>query len=213
MRMCCSVLQCVAVCCNVLQCVAVCCNVLQCVAVCSVSQCVEWNQHTTFMIHWRMCCSVLQCVAACCSVLQCLAVCCSVLQYVAIRQYSVLDKRMGRKFNVLQCVSVSWSVLQCGAVCFSVFWCVLVCCGVSQCVAMCSNTTIWRIGQAHVLHVHAFKHTCTCCAYTYYAQTHTLLACARVFVHTKYTRKQAHVHMIHVHFILGEEGGREGRPD
>ena len=44
-RLCCSVVQCVAVCCSVLQCVAVCCSVLQCVAVC---------------------CSVLQCVAVCC---------------------------------------------------------------------------------------------------------------------------------------------------
>jgi len=36
-RMCCSVLQCVAVCCSVLQCVAVRCSALQCVAVrCSV---------------------------------------------------------------------------------------------------------------------------------------------------------------------------------
>jgi len=42
-KVCCSVLQCVAVC---LQCVAVWCSVLQCVAVC---------------------CSVLQCVAVCCS--------------------------------------------------------------------------------------------------------------------------------------------------
>ena len=40
-KLCCSVLQCVAVCCSVLQCVAVCCSVLQCVAVCcSVLQCV-----------------------------------------------------------------------------------------------------------------------------------------------------------------------------
>jgi len=33
-RMCCSVLQCVAVCCSALQGVAMCCSVLQCVAVC-----------------------------------------------------------------------------------------------------------------------------------------------------------------------------------
>ena len=31
MKLCCSVLQCVAVSCNVLQCVAVCCSMLQCV--------------------------------------------------------------------------------------------------------------------------------------------------------------------------------------
>jgi len=46
-KVCCSVLQCVAVCCSVLQCAAVYCSVLQCVAVCF---------------------SVLQCVAVCCSV-------------------------------------------------------------------------------------------------------------------------------------------------
>jgi len=46
-KVCCSVLQCVAVCCSVLQYVAVCCIVLQYVAVC---------------------CSVLQCVAVCSSV-------------------------------------------------------------------------------------------------------------------------------------------------
>jgi len=56
-KLCCSVLQCVAVYCSVLQCVAVCCSVLQRVAAC---------------------CNVLQCVALCCSVLQCVAVCCSV---------------------------------------------------------------------------------------------------------------------------------------
>jgi len=34
-RMCCSVLQCVAVCCSAVRCVAVCCSALQCAAVCS----------------------------------------------------------------------------------------------------------------------------------------------------------------------------------
>ena len=48
-KVCCSVLQCVAVCCSLLQCVAVCCSVLQWVAVG---------------------CSGLQWVAVCCSVLQ-----------------------------------------------------------------------------------------------------------------------------------------------
>ena len=33
-KLCCSVLECVAVCCSVLQCVAVCCSVLQCAGVC-----------------------------------------------------------------------------------------------------------------------------------------------------------------------------------
>jgi len=45
-KVCCSVLQCVAVCC-VLRCVVVCCSVLQCVVYCSVLQCVA------------VCCSVL----------------------------------------------------------------------------------------------------------------------------------------------------------
>jgi len=63
-KVCCSVLQCVAVCCRVLQCVAVCCSVLQCV----VKVCRE-----RFQLVDRG--SVLQCVAVCCSVLQCVAVC------------------------------------------------------------------------------------------------------------------------------------------
>jgi len=72
----CSVLQCVRslpspsslrVCCSVLQCVAVCCSVLTRVALCS---CV--------LQYAAVCCSELQCVAVCCSVLQCVTVCCSV---------------------------------------------------------------------------------------------------------------------------------------
>jgi len=64
-RVCCSLLQYVAVCCSVLQCVAVCCSVLQCVAVCcSVLQC---EMYETWEI-WD------ECVAVCCSVLQCVAV-------------------------------------------------------------------------------------------------------------------------------------------
>jgi len=70
-RMCCSVLQCVAVRCIVLQCVAVRCSALQCVAVirkgskCSknwVSMTIAWTPHK-----WCTCvavrCSALQCVA------------------------------------------------------------------------------------------------------------------------------------------------------
>ena len=96
MRVCCSVLQCVAVCCSVLQCVAVCCSALQCVAVCcSVLQCVA------------VCCSVLQYVVVCCSVsqrtpvrswgFQCGAVCCSVLQCVA--RFQII--RLGRIVRVI----------------------------------------------------------------------------------------------------------------
>jgi len=93
-RVCCSVLQCVAVCCgggSHYACLV--CSVLPCVAVwCSVLQCVT------------VCCSVLQCVAACCSacscgshdaclvcsVLQCVAAWCSVLQCVALTGVTVL---------------------------------------------------------------------------------------------------------------------------
>jgi len=46
-RICCSVLQCVAVCCSVLQCVAVCCSVLQCVAVCCII-----TYYTIYYISW-----------------------------------------------------------------------------------------------------------------------------------------------------------------
>ena len=84
-RLCCSVLQCVAVCCSVLQCVAVCCSVLQCVAVCcSASAQYLVSQKDPFHISVAVCCSALQCVAVRCSVLQCVAVCCSVLQCVAV---------------------------------------------------------------------------------------------------------------------------------
>jgi len=90
-RLCCSVLQCVAVCCSVLlyllrslvgtrsivfQCVAVCCSVLQCIAMCC-STCSGVKSTKD-----RMCCSMLQYIVVCCSVLQCVAVCCSVLQYL-----------------------------------------------------------------------------------------------------------------------------------
>jgi len=90
-RVCCSVLQCVAVCCSVLQCVAVCCSAWQCAAVCCSEELVpHW------VLKWVLdgvrCCSmcVLQhvCVAACvcCSMLQQLrhtALCCSLLHSVA----------------------------------------------------------------------------------------------------------------------------------
>ena len=73
-RLCCSVLQCVAVCCSVVQDVAVCCRVLQCVAVCCRRQlpCVALFAH-------RLCCSVLQGAAIGCSGLQWVVACYSVL--------------------------------------------------------------------------------------------------------------------------------------
>jgi len=53
LKVCCSVLQCVAVCCSVLQRGAVCCSVVQCRAVCcSVLQCIP---HTSRRAMW---CSV-----------------------------------------------------------------------------------------------------------------------------------------------------------
>jgi len=63
-KVCCSVLQCVAVCRSVLQCVAVCCSVVDGEGGAKV----QGGQ------------SVLQCVAVCRSVLQCVVVCRSVLQ-------------------------------------------------------------------------------------------------------------------------------------
>ena len=77
-KVCCSVLQCVAVCCSVLQCVAVCCCVLQCVAV-SPSfldrlQCGWQGVYKKFVV----CCAGLQCDTAYSGVLQCVAVCCSI---------------------------------------------------------------------------------------------------------------------------------------
>ena len=64
LRICMSVLQCVAVCCSVLQCVAVCCSEM------------TYARHVAHM-H--------ECVAVCCSVLQCVAVCCSEMTYVMLR--------------------------------------------------------------------------------------------------------------------------------
>jgi len=69
LRLCCTLLQCIAVYCSVLPCddysVTAFVAVLQCVAV--------------------LCCSALQCcVAVCCSVLQSIAACCSVLQCIAV---------------------------------------------------------------------------------------------------------------------------------
>ena len=84
-RVCCSVLQCVAVCCSMLQCGAVWCSVVQCVAVC----CSVLHRHASDCpCHIRgLRAGVSQCVAVCCSVLQhvavCVTVCCSVLQRVA----------------------------------------------------------------------------------------------------------------------------------
>ena len=69
-RMCCSVLQCVAVCCSVLL----------------FADDYTWHISLhlpsvfidgTCVSRSYMCCSVLQCVAVCCSVLQCVAVCSS----------------------------------------------------------------------------------------------------------------------------------------
>jgi len=71
------------VCCSVLQCVAMCCNVLQCVAACNTGNIHMQNK------------SVLQCVAVCCSVLQRVAVCCSVLQCVAVCNAKTYIRKKG----------------------------------------------------------------------------------------------------------------------
>ena len=88
----------VKVCCSVLQCVAVCCSVLKCVAVCrreyesawrytyiDVCRCIDvWVRSRIRESLSHMSVSVLQCVAVCCSVLQCVAVCCNLLLCVAV---------------------------------------------------------------------------------------------------------------------------------
>jgi len=101
-RVCCSVLQCVAVCCIVLWCVVLCCSVV-------------WHR-------------VLLRVAACCSVLQRVAVCsCNVLQP---SQHSIPakcnDSSRNHKLNessqvnqCVRCVAVFCSVSQCVAACYN----------------------------------------------------------------------------------------------
>ena len=104
-RLCCSVLQCVAVCSSVMQCVAVWCSVQQCVAVCcSVLQCVA------------VCCSVMQCDAVCSSVLQCVAVCCSVLQYVVVCDMStptlVIQQQWLHRHTARYCKTLQHTLLE-----------------------------------------------------------------------------------------------------
>jgi len=84
-KVCCTVLQRVAMCCCMLQCVAVRCSVLQCVAAYDAMTGVAAHSVSAGGVLQcvAVCCSVLfmlQCVAVRCSVLQCVAVCCSVLQ-------------------------------------------------------------------------------------------------------------------------------------
>jgi len=109
----------IRVCCSVLQCVAVCCNVLQCVAAMSVLT-KDMRTHGDE--------SVLQCVAVCCSVLQCVAVCCSVLHWCG--SYMSRDMHTHDKSCVYTCVE---SYIH---VCCSVLQCVAACCSVLQCVAV-----------------------------------------------------------------------------
>jgi len=59
-KVCCSLLQCVAMCCRVLQRVIVFCSVLQCVNIDGIFLGLNSISLTT------RCCSVLQCVAVCC---------------------------------------------------------------------------------------------------------------------------------------------------
>ena len=64
------------VCCSVLQCVAVCCSVLQCVHICATQSTLTQHISTPIILTYedREIQSVLQCVAVCCSVFQCVAV-------------------------------------------------------------------------------------------------------------------------------------------
>jgi len=84
------------VCCSVLQCVAVCWSALQCAAVCYIFLIVhKSSSHNSLE---SVCCSMLQYVAVCCGMLQCgavwfsglhnIAVFCLVLQYAAAEYIS-----------------------------------------------------------------------------------------------------------------------------
>jgi len=124
--------------------IKVCYSVLQCVAVwCIVSlliRLIRAVEHVTRAHNIKLqhqcvavCCSVLQCAAVCCSVVQCGAVWCSVLLLIRwIRAVEHVTRAHNIKVccSVLQCVAVCSSVLQCGAVWCSVVQGAAVCCSV-----------------------------------------------------------------------------------
>jgi len=151
-KLCCSVLQCVAVCCSVLQCAAVYIYIYICIytnnmlyASCRWKK-IWHNPKSTesvfgmllffSLVAWitwefffhsiriprNLICLWCECVAVCCSVLQCVAVCCSVLQCAAVLQC----------FYVMECVGVesgSWVEF------------VAACCSALQCFAVHQNST------------------------------------------------------------------------
>jgi len=122
-------------CCSVLQCVAVCCSALQMRY--QGLPCILLGQFARQLYVLRLCCSVLQCAAVCCGVLQCVAVRCSVLQCVAVCCRS------------LQCVAVCCRSLQCIAVCcrcaVRTICITFQCCIVWQCVAVCGSVLcVWQ---------------------------------------------------------------------
>ena len=133
-------------CCSVLQCVAVCCSV-------SHTKSARYHTHNSKLTH-KLCCSVLQRVSVCCSVLQCVAhkVCstshtqqrvdaqslpvqrhtksavtqtvrrcaseserlCQKVKSDCVRKWSqCVERQQGDTQSVLQCVAVCCNVLQC----------------------------------------------------------------------------------------------------
>jgi len=128
-RLCCSVLQSVAVCCSVLQCVAMrmlitmcsrkmhspvmqfvaqCGKVLQYdLTCCNVLQWEDLNTISSHKMHPRLCCSVLHSVAACCS---------------EFFDHDVCSRKMLEP--AVQYVAICCSVLQFVAVCCSAMQCV-----------------------------------------------------------------------------------------
>ena len=102
-----------SLCCSVLQRVKICCSMLQCVAdwprpFVTLLQCVAVH-HSVLQydaVRCRLASLLCHSIAVCCSVLQCAAVCCSALQCVVCRPRPFV--------TLLQCVAVRDSVLQCG---------------------------------------------------------------------------------------------------
>jgi len=120
-RMCCSVLQFVAVCCRVLPCVAVRCHVLPCVAVC----CKVFR--------------VLQSVAKCCRVLQSVAEFCRVLQSFALTHSVGMSLQMD---TILIALPLLWPLHSLDEFC--VTW-LIHACGSFNCVWF--DSSIWWLIQ------------------------------------------------------------------
>ena len=79
LRVCCSVLQCVAVWCSMSKCVAACCSVSNVGMKRTASWLVNWRKRWLRIMFCECVANTLQCVAVCCNILKCVAVCCIVL--------------------------------------------------------------------------------------------------------------------------------------